>query len=135
MQWGDIPTDFASGTVSAWRYFTNGAVGYEPSHYNYGAGGSLVRLVAEDSDLGANILCTNHISTATCDIFDNDADADVMECATYLRYEDDYRNGVVFYMGGNNVNGVHSQLRMILNALVATPAAPWVNPPPPVPTV
>ncbi len=134
MQWGDVPTEFANGTVSSWVYYNGGAaLGYDPSHY--GADGTLMRLVTRDVAAGSNTLCTHHISDTTCDVWMNSTTADVTDAATYARYEDDTRNGVVFYMGGNQVSNAPSQLRMIMNALIATPTAPFTNPPPPTATI
>ena len=51
------------------------------------------------------------------------APATTSNAALYLRYQDDPRNGVVFYQGGNNVNGRVAQERLILNSLITLPVA------------
>jgi hypothetical protein len=121
MQWGDLPMRFASGSVAKWRYHGDGAEGYDPSHL--GLGGSMVRLVTEDRAATGNAICTDHVSTAACDVYSLDGNADVTDVALYLRYQDDPRNGIAFYQGGNNVNGRSAHLRMILNALITMPMA------------
>jgi hypothetical protein len=115
-QWGDIPTEFASGSAATWQYYGGGANGYDPAH----VGTSLVRLVSEDRSAAGNALCTNHKSTPACDVFANNANADYVDAASYTRHKADGENGIVFYLGGNQVNNSPSQLRMILNAPVAT---------------
>ena len=120
LQWGDLPTTFASGSTSKWRYFGGGALGYDPAHS--GAEGTLVRLVSEDSSGAGNGLCSNHVSTAACDVFGNSNEADTVDVALYLRYQDNPRNGLVFYQGGNNINGRTSHKRLILNSLIVAPA-------------
>lgn len=118
-QTGDLPLEFASSSVAKWQYYGNGASGYDPAH----VGSSLVRLVSEDRSAAGNGLCTNHKSTTACDVFADNANADYVDVASYTRHKADAENGIVFYLGGNQVNNSPSQLRMILNALIALPAA------------
>jgi len=108
MQMGDIPLSLSVGSgVNTWDYGTNGYRDYD----------SLARLITKDT----GTLCTNHISTTTCDSFSSTGDT--TDLASYVRYGDDDANGVAFYMGGNTVNTLpqSGQLRMVLNALIATP--------------
>jgi hypothetical protein len=121
MQWGDLPTSFAQGTVTRWTYWGSGAAGYEPSHST--TTGTLVRLASEDHAGPGNALCSYHRSSPACDVFANSASADNVDIAAYLRFRDDPANGVAFYMGGNQVNNGPSQLRMVLNTLIAMPLA------------
>lgn len=121
MQWGDIPTEFAQGGAASWYYWTNGATGYDPVHT--GASGTLMRLVTQDASGSGNALCVDHKSTSSCDIFAQNSTADVLDTATYVRHNSDPEDGIAFYMGGNQVNNNPSQLRMILNALIALPVA------------
>ena len=128
MQWGDLPTTFASGSTGKWRYFGGGANGYDPAHT--GAEGTMVRLVTEDSSGAGNGLCSNHVSDGACDVFGNSTDADTVDVAMYLRFQDDPRNGMAFYQGGNNINGRTSHKRLILNSLIVAPAASIPTEPP-----
>jgi hypothetical protein len=121
MQWGDLPTSFAQGAITRWSYWGNGAQGYDPSHTS--ANGSLVRLVSEDHTAAGNALCSLHRSSPACDVFATSASADTVDVAAYMRFLDDPANGVAFYMGGNQVNNGPSQLRMVLNTLIAMPLA------------
>ena len=120
MQWGDLPTEFASGSLGKWTYYNGtSALGYESSHTS--STGTLVRLLTEDRAATGNALCSYHKSTASCDVFANSANADTADAALYMRYLDQPSNGIVFYQGGNNVNGRDSHLRLILNSLIAMP--------------
>ena len=121
MQWGDVPTEFSTGAVTRWTYYGNGANGYDPAHT--GSTGTLARLVSEDQSGVNNTICTNHKSTAACDVFDARADADTIDVAAYLRHKNEPANGVIFYMGGNQINNAPSQLRMVLNAFISLPIA------------
>ena len=120
MQWGDLPTAFASGSTGKWTYYDGvSALGYESSHTS--STGTLVRLLTEDRAATGNALCNHHKSTAACDVFANSTSADNVDAALYMRYLDQASNGIVFYQGGNNVNGRDSHLRLILNSLIAMP--------------
>lgn len=116
VQWGDLPTEFANGSVGKWQYYGGGALGYAASMT-----GSLVRLVTEDRAATGNALCTNHKSAPGCDVFANNADADLVDVGAYARHRNDPENGIVFYLPGNQVNNAPSHLRMVLNALIAVP--------------
>jgi hypothetical protein len=120
MQWGDLPTSFATGAVTQFQYWGNGAQGYAPAHTDPNTG-TLVRLVSLDNSAAGNQLCTQHRSTATCDVFKNSSTADVVDVTSYVRYQDDPLNGLAFYMPGNQINNGPSQLRMILDTLIALP--------------
>jgi hypothetical protein len=120
MQWGDLPTEFASGSTGKWFYYNGtSALGYESSHT--GSTGTLVRLLTEERAATGNTLCSHHKPNASCDVFANSTDADNVDAALYMRYLDQPANGIVFYQGGNNVNGRDSHLRLILNSLIAMP--------------
>lgn len=120
MQWGDLPTSFAQGSVTKFQYWGNGAQGYDAAHTN-ATTGTLVRLVSEDVSAAGNQACTQHRSTAACDVFANSSTADVVDVSAYLRFNDDPQNGLAFYMPGNQINNGPSQLRMILDTLIALP--------------
>lgn len=122
MQWGDLPTSFAQGAVTRWRYHGGGATGYAAGHLD-GSTGTLVRLVSEDRLASNNSVCSRHRSTGACDVFAQSADADYYDVAAYLRFEDNPENGIVFYMPGNQVNNGPSHLRMVLNTLISMPLA------------
>ncbi len=119
MQWGDFPTEFASGSVGKWSYFGSGSNGYDSMHT--GTNGTLRRLVTEDQSGSSNTLCTNHVSTAACDVYDTRSDADIIDVAAYARHKSNTDNGVIMYAGGNQITNSQSQLRMILNAFIALP--------------
>jgi len=120
MQWGDLPTSFAQGALTKFQYWGNGATGYAPAHTD-ASSGTLVRLVSEDRSAPGNAMCSRHRSTPQCDVFRNSNDADVTDVSAYVRYKDDPENGIAFYMPGNQVNNGPSQLRMILDTLIAMP--------------
>jgi hypothetical protein len=122
MQWGDLPTEFASGAVGGWWFFGHGAAGYAPAHLDPSTG-TLVRLVSEDRAATGNALCSRHRSSPACDVYAASVNADTFDVASYLRFNDDPANGVAFYMGGNQINNNLSQLRMVLNALITMPLA------------
>jgi hypothetical protein len=137
-QFGDLPLNFASGTVTYWSRVnaTTGANLYDPA---FSATPSFLhRLMTQEGPASSgNPLCTNHndlgtvgaTSPATC----NDAasgavgaggtTADVNDLFAYGRYMNQRANGILYYSPGNNVdqNPQQAQLRMILSALVATP--------------
>jgi hypothetical protein len=128
MQWGDLPTSFAQGSVTKWNYWGNGAAGYASAHLN-ATTGTLVRLVSEDRAAPGNAMCSFHKSTPACDVFANNDNADNVDVTSYLRYQDDPENGIAFYMPGNQVNNGPSQLRMILDTLISLPLATVPQPP------
>jgi hypothetical protein len=119
MQIGDIPLEFASGEVAKWSYAAGGAQGYDPIHL--GEEGTLVRLISEDNEAAGNALCTNHVSTEACDVFDTTTAADHVDVAVYFRHQSDPLNGVGFYLGGRQVDNRPVQLRMLLNAFISLP--------------
>ncbi|HTJ45776.1 MAG TPA: hypothetical protein VL463_26920 [Kofleriaceae bacterium] len=127
MQWGDLPTSFAQGSVTRWKYWGSGAQGYAGGHTS--ATGTLIRLVTQDAAAAGNTLCAFHIGTPACDVFAKADTADVYDVSAYLRYNDDPENGIAFYMPGNQVNNGPSQLRMILDTLIAMPLATVPQPP------
>lgn len=122
MQWGDLPTDFAQGSLTRWRYTGVNANGYSAAHTDPTTG-TLVRLVTEDRSAAGNTLCSRHRSTPACDVYANNANADYWDVAAYARLESKPENGVVFYMPGNQVNNGPSHLRMVLNTLISLPLA------------
>ena len=109
IQVGDIPLNFAQGSVTKWNYSSVGYQGLE----------SLRRLVTEDT----GTLCSYHRSTADCDAYAGTT-GDMADVAGYARLDDVEANGIVFYMGGRNIaqNGNAAHLRMILDSFLATPA-------------
>jgi hypothetical protein len=114
-QFGDLPAAFAVGSsANGWDY--------DPWGYQHLQ--SLRRLVSADT----GTTCTDRISTTTCDYFGSGGDQ--VDMAAYARYQDDSQNGIIFYMGGQQVNqsGNASHLRMVLNALIATPQGSSVPP-------
>jgi len=119
MQWGDVPTAFASGSPGSWFYTTaQGSAGYDSTHTN-STSGTLIRLVTQDGGTGS-ALCTAHTSTATCDVF-SASSPDNLDAYAYLRYQDDANNGLAVYMGGNQIsnNGNQAHLRAVLDAFLA----------------
>ncbi len=115
-QWGDLPTNFASGSPGSWYYTTAaGSAGYDPAHTAAGTG-TLTRFVTKDG----GTLCSNHKSTPACDSFSSTS-ADNLDAYAYVRYLDNQDNGLAVYMGGNNVsqsaNSAH--LRAVLDAFLA----------------
>lgn len=122
MQWGDLPTDFAQGSVTRWRYYGSGSNGYSSTHTDTTTG-TLVRLVTEDRSATGNNYCSRHRSTPACDVYANSANADYWDVAAYARFESNPENGIVFYMPGNQVNNGPSHLRMVLNTLISLPLA------------
>lgn len=122
MQFADYPASFAQGGPSKLRYFGNGAAGFAADHL--GANGTLRRLVSEDAVTSDSAACVGHQSSPECDVFANDVDADTVDLAVYSRKDGDPRNGIVFYMAGNQVtqNNNAAHLRMLLNAFIATPS-------------
>jgi hypothetical protein len=120
MQWGDLPTGFASGSPGSWYYATaTGSTGYDPAHTAAGTG-TLVRLVTQDGSSGTNTYCTNHKSSATCDVFSSTS-PDNLDAYAYLRYNDEPSNGLAVYLGGNQVTQSSnlSHLRAILDSFLA----------------
>lgn len=122
-QWGDLPTDFSSSSLKGFTYAGFGANGYNPL-FSAGAP-TLHRLLTMDSAV-AN--CTRHKGTtglggsgptAACDQYG--AGGDVQDVAVYGRFQNNGNNGIVFYLPGNQVANRSSQLRMVLNSLLATP--------------
>lgn len=122
MQWGDLPSDFAQGSITRWRYAGPGTGGYAAQHTDPTLG-TLVRLVSEDRAATGNLLCSRHRSSPACDVFNNTLNADFYDVASYLRFNDNSQNGIVFYMGGNQITNGPSHLRMVLNTLIAMPLA------------
>ncbi|MGE0871663.1 MAG: hypothetical protein AB7P03_24100 [Kofleriaceae bacterium] len=119
-QWGDVPMDFQSGAVTNWTYYGPGIGGYQAALM--GAGSTLKRLATrEHSAVAGNPLCSGHKASATCDVFANNANADLTDMAAYARYQNNGINGVVFYTGGNQIQNNTAHLRMVLNSLLATP--------------
>jgi hypothetical protein len=122
MQWGDLPTSFAQGAVTRWRYAGSGTSGYAAAHSDPSSG-TLIRLVSQDVQAAGNALCSRHRSTPACDVFNQSTGADHYDVTSYLRYKDDPANGIVFYMGGNQITNGPSHLRMVLNTLISMPLA------------
>jgi hypothetical protein len=137
-QFGDMPLNFASGTVTYWSR-VNSATGanlYDPAFSTTPS--FLHRLMTLESPASAdNPVCTNHddLGTvgATSSLTCNDAargavgsggtTADVNDIFAYGRYANERANGILYYSPGNNIdqNPQQAQLRMVLSALVATP--------------
>jgi hypothetical protein len=121
LQFGDFTADLAQGQSKGWTYDGGG---YKAALY--GSGGTLVRLMSQDSSGGSgNVSCESpmNASSTSCDIFALDSDADVLDVAAYARHDNDPQNGIAFYLPGNQVtqNGNAAHLRMILNAFIAVP--------------
>ena len=122
MQWGDLPTRFAAGSVAArWRYAGGGALGYQPAHL--GRAGTLVRLVTEDRSAIGNGTCSAHRSAPDCDVYDAGETADDHDAIAYLRHLDRADGGIALYAGGSKLAGADSHQRLLLDALLVLPAA------------
>ncbi len=124
MQWGDVPTNWSSGSIPGWMRAGAGN-GYNP--LLLGGTTTLKRLATMDT----GTLCANHKATTgnggdgaalACDETASTTN-DRQDLATYGRYQNDGNNGVVFYLPGNQIDQSvnSSQLRMVLNSLLATP--------------
>ncbi|HEU5055018.1 MAG TPA: hypothetical protein VFU21_00775, partial [Kofleriaceae bacterium] len=121
MQWGDLPTRFASGRVAArWRYAGGGALGYQPDHI---ASGALVRLVTEDRSAIGNSTCSSHRSAPDCDVYHPADTADDHDVVAYLRHQGRADNGLALYAGGALLAGADSHQRLLLDALLVLPGA------------
>jgi hypothetical protein len=137
-QFGDLPLNFASGTVTYWSRVdaTTGANLYDPSFSTTPS--FLHRLMTAESPASTgNPLCTHHddlgtvgaTSPSSCNDAASDSvgtggtTADVNDLFAYGRYQNQRANGILYYSPGNNVdqNPQQAQLRMILSALIATP--------------
>lgn len=135
-QYGDLPLSFGNGTVTNWGARSSTGANLYNSVFNT-APVQLKRLMSQEhAATASNPLCNLHddlglvgaTSSSTCDNSSTTAtsgtpDADYTDIYTYDRYNNNANNGVVFYSPGNqiNQNGVQSQLRMVLSALIATP--------------
>ncbi len=122
-QWGDLPMDFSSSSLKGFTYAGFGASGYNPL-FSSGTN-TLHRLVTMES---ATTTCTYHKGTtglgnsgptAACDQYG--AGGDVQDVGVYGRFKNNGNNGIVFYLPGNQIANRSSQLRMVLNSLLATP--------------
>jgi len=121
-QWGDVPTSFASGGVASWTYgSTNAAIGY--STLLTGSPSTLRRIATSDATAsGSNPQCTNHASSATCDLFTPGSTAgDIIDIAAYARFANKVINGIVLYVGGNQLSNSATSLRIVLGSLIANP--------------
>jgi hypothetical protein len=133
-QFGDLPLNFASGSVTQWAAVkTTGGTRYN-SLFTSGTYTTLRRLMTMENSSGTN--CTNHddlmvnspASAAGCYNTATTAtagtpDGDYQDVFAYGRYGNNVNNGIVFYAPGQNIsqNGEAAQLRMVLSALIATP--------------
>jgi hypothetical protein len=119
MQFGDVPIEFAGGTVSAWIAST-ATMKYQDVFA--AAGSTLRRLVTVDRSTGSNTECLNHTSTASCDVFDNGGTTgDHTDTVSYARFQNLLINGLILYLTGTQIGGKPSELRMLLSTLIALP--------------
>lgn len=123
-QIGDIPAGFASGSPNKWSY-DDGSFNnlYRGTHYDYDAGGTLVRLVSEDYGVVCGVAGPLNKSRASCDRFLVGGTGDTTDMVAFMRYDNGVNNGIAFYITGNNVSptSTTAHLRMMLNALIALP--------------
>jgi hypothetical protein len=124
MQFGDLAPSSAAGTVKGWKYYNSSTptLGYQTALQ--ASGSSLRRLMTVDTTGSSNILCTQHTSSTSCDVFTPTAsNGDLHDVAGYARLDNNFNNGLAYYLAGNqlNNNGNFSELRMLLNSLIALP--------------
>jgi hypothetical protein len=132
-QYGDLPLDFANGTVAFWTRFSAANGNLYGSQY-FTAPVTLRRLMSQESNTATagNPYCNgadgpgarhDATSVANCDDARFEASADIIDMFAYARLDNNRNNGIAFYSPGANVtqNGNRAQLRMILSSLVATP--------------
>jgi hypothetical protein len=137
-QFGDLPLNFASGTVTYWTR-VNAATGANLYDAAFSTTPSFLhRLMTHESPASSgNPLCTNHndlgtvgaTSPATCNnaasgsVGAGGTTADINDLFVYGRYRNQRANGILYYSPGNNIdqNPQLAQLRMVLSALIATP--------------
>lgn len=134
-QYGDLPLNFASGSVKAWDRVTGTTDLYSltyrpPSLGGTSTGGNTLRRLMTQEVVGT--FCSNHndsrvtggVSPGTCDSgADNTTSADFRDAFAYGRYLNDKRNGLIFYSPGQNpnTNPVKSHMKLILGTLLAVP--------------
>jgi hypothetical protein len=124
MQFGDLAPSSAAGTVKGWKYYNSSTptLGYQSALA--ATGSSLRRLMTVDTSGSSNTLCLQHTSTTSCDAFTPTAsNGDLHDVAGYARLGNNLNNGLAYYLSGNqlNNNGNFSELRMLLNSLIALP--------------
>ncbi|MDB4959002.1 MAG: Type fimbrial biosis protein PilY1 [Myxococcales bacterium] len=121
LQWGDHSPDFAAGQGGPGFTYSGGSSnGYNPAFTSGVNPNSLHRLVTDDASSGANTICLNQKSSATCDVYGG-ASGDDLDLASYGRFQNGTTNGIVFYLPGTQIHNHTSELRMLLDALLATP--------------
>jgi hypothetical protein len=119
MQWGDADPDFANGQGgNGFDYWGSGIAGYNPAFT--GASNTLHRLTSVDRSSGSNTVCLQQTSSATCDV-QGGASGDNTDMAVYGRFNNIGFNGIVFYLTGTQIHQHTSELRVLLNSLIATP--------------
>ena len=136
-QYGDLPLNFASGTVASMTRAAANADLYN-SIYGTPSTTTLHRLVTAegyaDPSGNTNPTCKLHddlavtafTSPASCDdtgVRTAGVVSDITDLYVYGRYANNPNNGIIFYSPGNNLspNGQQAQLKLVLSALVATP--------------
>jgi hypothetical protein len=131
MQFGDVAPAIASGTVKGWSYYkSGGGVGYQ-TPFN-AATSSLRRLATIDRSDTNNEFCVQHATSVLCDSFTPSATTgDLMDVAAYARFNNNFNNGLAYYLPGNQLNnsGNTAELRMLLNSLIALPDETFTNSP------
>ncbi|HEY5924912.1 MAG TPA: hypothetical protein VIV11_24695 [Kofleriaceae bacterium] len=123
-QIADLPPASASGTVKGWKYFRSSTPTMKYQTPFHVSTSSLRRLMTVDTTGTNNTLCIQHASTPECDAFTPTADTgDLHDLTAYVRLDDNLNNGLAYYLAGNqlNNNGNLSELRMLLNSLLALP--------------
>lgn len=125
-QYGDLPLNFASGSVKGWDRLAGTTDLYSTTYTSGTTGNTLRRLMTQEI---SGPFCSNHkdtavtggVSTAGCD--DMSTSGDFRDVYAYGRYLNNKRNGVIFYSPGNNptTNPTKAHMKLILGTLIAVP--------------
>jgi hypothetical protein len=119
-QTADLPFNFASGSLPWFAY--SGGRTYATAFQ--GASSTLHRVITQEATATAsNPTCSLRKATSACYKNGLAAGNDLGDVQAYARHLNDPINGIAFYTGGNDplANAQWSQLRTILDALIATP--------------
>ena len=130
-QFGDLPLNFASGSVKAWDRVGGGLDLYNTTYTSGTSGNTLRRLMTQEVG-GGGPFCSNHrdtgvvgaVSAAGCDSTANNTNpGDYRDAFAYGRYLNNKRHGLIFYSPGQNpnTNPVKSHMKLILGTLIAVP--------------
>ncbi|MDQ3336229.1 MAG: hypothetical protein M4D80_13760 [Myxococcota bacterium] len=129
-QYGDLPLNFASGSVKAWDRVGGGNDLYNTLYTSGTGGNTLRRLMTQEVSGGT--FCSNHrdtgavgaVSAAGCDsTANNTSPGDFRDAFAYGRYLNNRRHGIIFYSPGQNpnTNPTKSHMKLILGTMIAVP--------------